>query len=846
MNVQVFASPLGNGHIAISSESEWLLNEALRSFHCDWLESTRSSSYVAGICRGWLKTDPSYEAVVRLGPMVSGLLVHGANRVNLMVASNQRRLLPPPGWQPVKKYVGTSSTISFHAENREEIPPDVPVQLDPLPNLIIPTVLVLSIPLLLGYLIRRNLPSTPADWKLTFLVWINWIELSVLIYWAGAVHPSRLLDMLLLKVPLPGAAGQLAVLAMYLTPLLTSSALYRWALTPLFSSPPGGIPALRRRHLVASLSMQLPVAIAMVGFSSGNYAVTAICPLAAYLVYRGLTLLHWNMRFSKITPLESKDLLQRTTLFAQRSGLKIAQLNTVLPHDPEEMHAFSTRDGQFVFSENLLQQLPPREVNAVIAHELSQRASGRLGFDVTSALFWVFILAAGPGMWFLLNRLPFPQWLAMIPAIPAAFLAMQTWIYQDRTTEDDARAVKLTGDPEGKIAALGRLAQLGRMPAGGRGIIASMLTHPSMEGRVLALAYRYGIPDWRARGILRNPDEAYEKVPRNPAHAAAPGRSRSSNSQEFVPVCSLHHRQVHARRSRTLLFAVPLLGAALLGVLGDVGLHRFGYSNFGLIDWLALPTGIVVLLGLKAAAQVILDTYFVERLKWQLAELVQPEPAAVFAGIHPGTGVRYTDGFPDWDFGFFSMEEGWLVYRGDKTSFAIPRRYIIEVNIVEGPKRWLREHRVEVVFRGGAFTMNAEFANATRNAAVETRNWLCKWVAGPSEADSLFAFPEPPPYLPHLPGVAGTRSEPIQLAVSTLLKIWLVAPIMRYTALSVFVLGFQLVAFSAPVAVMLFLLPSILWPIRQIAEEVPEPQFDSLSSIVNFEESATLPNVSAK
>ena len=78
---------------------------------------------------------------------------------------------------------------------------------------------------------------------------------------------------------------------------------------------------------------QIAVGIFLVGIGAG--AGSAFTPtlsiVAAYLVYRGLTWLHWSMSYSQVTPLESGELFERASALAQKAGVKIARLGMHRP-----------------------------------------------------------------------------------------------------------------------------------------------------------------------------------------------------------------------------------------------------------------------------------------------------------------------------------------------------------------------------------------------------------------------------------------------------------------------------------------------------------------------------------
>jgi len=180
--------------------------------------------------------------------------------------------------------------------------------------------------------------------------------------------------------------------------------------------------------------------------------------------------------------------------------------------------------------------------------------------------------------------------------------------------------------------------------------------------------------------------------------------------------------------------------------------------------------------------------------------------------------VRFTEGFADWDFGFLTLEDDWLYYRGEKTTFAIPRQVLGEVRPVRGRVDWLIERRVEVRFRGGAFTFNSNFANPTRGETRQEAEWLRRWVAAQESPVPLGPAPAGPPALPDLPGMEIGRGNMIgALAMSTLRLLLggtVMAALLQGASLWAAVLPLPAAAVGFAMG-----LPGSLWPVRRPVEE---------------------------
>jgi Zn-dependent protease with chaperone function len=550
--VDVRTSPLGNVSIALLSGPAAWMDVVPAALHCDWLETSRTKYELSGTCRAWLKPSPETSSgTLRLAPLVAAFALRGATSVEVNVISSWGDFDVPAGWKGEARG-RRSSYLSFTSSSPANLPSDIVIPLQRPPNLIFPILLVLSVPVLLAYIVRRRRGDAPAEQKMNWIVWMSWINLGIWLYWISVVNPTELVDFLLLLAPLGNLVRMALGVLLYSAPPLLSMGACLVAMAPLLSSSKESFRMLLNRQLVAQAAVQIPLAIVLVGTGasmggtgSGWYATFSL--VAAYVVYRGFAWLSWSMNYSEVTPLESGELFERASALAQKAGVKIARLGLLRTRVPEQANAFAMSGDKIVLTESLVRGLTPREVNAVIAHELGHHKAGHLRVNSSNTLFWVLFLAAGPILGWLVSHYHVPAWMLAVPILPLAFVVMQGWFSRRRELTADARAAEITGDPEGKIAALGRLAQLSRIPVEGRGIMGSILSHPSMENRVLALARRHNIPDARALAILRNPDEAYDSIA-NLAVAIDPTIDREPGEKE--PVFSLKERMFYAEQLR--------------------------------------------------------------------------------------------------------------------------------------------------------------------------------------------------------------------------------------------------------------------------------------------------------
>ncbi len=345
------------------------------------------------------------------------------------------------------------------------------------------------------------------------VVWTNWSTLAVWLYWISVVNPSAFTDYLELALPLPTVLNVALSVLFFTLPPLISMAGCLIAMAPLLSSSGESFKRLLVRQMTAQASFQVPLAIFYIGAGASGVMLMGSL-VAAYLVFRGFRYLVWHMSYAEIAPLESGELFERaTTALARKAGVPILRFGMLRTKMPEEVNAFAMTGNRIIVTESLVRGMTPREVDAVIAHELGHHKHGHTSWFSSGLLFWICFLVAGPVLGWLIGRLSAPRWILDIPILPLAFVMLQSLTSRRKELTADARAAEITGDPEGTIAALGRLAQLSRVPVEAKGMMESILSHPSMERRVLALAARTGVAPERALEILRDPNARLFRPP---------------------------------------------------------------------------------------------------------------------------------------------------------------------------------------------------------------------------------------------------------------------------------------------------------------------------------------------
>jgi heat shock protein HtpX len=205
-----------------------------------------------------------------------------------------------------------------------------------------------------------------------------------------------------------------------------------------------------------------------------------------------------------VDPREAPELYEVLAELSARAGLRWVPRIFYIPS--RVMNAFATGgadDAVVAVSDGLLRGLGPRELTAVLAHEVSHIANGDIQVmafaDMVSRIAsllglvgQVLLLLSLPLL--LLGGVPIP-WLGILILLSAPTLSalVQLALSRNREYDADLGAAELTGDPVGLASALDRLERY--------------------QGR---LWERILMPDWRVPdpSLLRSHPETGERIAR--------------------------------------------------------------------------------------------------------------------------------------------------------------------------------------------------------------------------------------------------------------------------------------------------------------------------------------------
>lgn len=246
-----------------------------------------------------------------------------------------------------------------------------------------------------------------------------------------------------------------------------------------------------------------------------------------------------------LTPAQAPALHALRDILCKEAKLAPPPTLYYIPSTLMNAFAVGSRHGQgkdapaaLALTDGLLRQLSPRELGAVMAHELSHILHNDMKVmamaDVTGRVTSAFSLMGQLLLllhlpWLVIEGHPVP-WLliAVLLAAPTLSALLQLALSRSREVEADLEAVRLCQDPLGLAAALARMEQA-RQPwyarvlmPGRRDPNPSLLrTHPDNESRIarlreLAASHPF-TPIWEKHGLLqehRFPSRTHIRQPR--------------------------------------------------------------------------------------------------------------------------------------------------------------------------------------------------------------------------------------------------------------------------------------------------------------------------------------------
>ncbi|HKF25755.1 MAG TPA: M48 family metalloprotease, partial [Candidatus Acidoferrum sp.] len=436
----------------------------------------------------------------------------------------------------------------------------------------------------------------------------------------------------------------------------------------------------------------------------------------------------------ELTPnaLTTGELRDRAFQLAGRIGVKLRQIYLLPPGKSRMANAFARSGNNILFSEILLANLSKREVDAVVAHELSHLKKDHPR-HLGSALMGGLALVAAP--YFLLA--PSPAWQPLFDILFVA-VPLLTFYFVARRFEyaADAGSIKATGDPAAMITALVKTHHLNFMPLEWSKWSEKGMTHPSTVRRARAIGRAAEISDERVNQLLRATEASGDGSPEE--HYAV-----SQKPQAAKVFSSEWKRQTAVRGFLAFGGLAVLLPALLLRVLA--GLLRPDES------WRTFSLALAVCL---AATMVFANRApfwgyggLCRRLRAQLAArtVAAGRRDAVMVGMAPGSEPRIFESNYSWDMGCLLLAPDRLCYWGEETQFALRCEQILSIESGRGFPDWFPTRFLYIRWRSApgkaGLTFNLRPAEVSsvlgmRRASRDLERRMLAWHGGPVGGES--------------------------------------------------------------------------------------------------------------
>jgi heat shock protein HtpX len=351
------------------------------------------------------------------------------------------------------------------------------------------------------------------------------------------------------------------------------------------------------------------------------------------------------------------ELIDRVSQLAARAGRTGVRVFVSSSTRPQILNAYALLRSSILMTAPLIQSLTKREVDAVVAHELSHFGHTRRSSWAALAIAAVFSQTPLAGVF--LNG---PIGFLIVVLIPSIVFFSALHGARKREFAADASSVALTGDARAMISALAKIARRNKKPLGANRVTEWFSTHPSTERRIQALG---------ALGRLQTAE--IETL----CSSDVTGERYSLPPDEGNTIFTLDWQNANAARyAWTAICGTSAAGLFVAGLMRNGGFPQF-------LAGIALACALTKLL----ASAVMAGGY--ARLKRKLA--VKLGVKGQLVGLAVDGVPKVYNGFRFPDAGFLSFQGGRLCYQSERTMIRISPKDVVEVSMVPAaPAAWRR------------------------------------------------------------------------------------------------------------------------------------------------------------
>lgn len=380
------------------------------------------------------------------------------------------------------------------------------------------------------------------------------------------------------------------------------------------------------------------------------------------------------------------ELRDRIFALAQRAGVNLNQVYVMPSSQGRLANAFAVQGGNVVLTNNLLHSLNKREIDAVIAHELAhlQYKHPR----ILQTILLTIVVGTMLSISVLTNG-----WLGQL-VVPAIVMAL-LWLYYACSRQfeyaADQQAARLTQDPVALIAGLVKLARLSNTPLdwGRQGLL---MTHPSMQQRIEALAHRYQISPKQTEQLLASFDQQTDHYKQTNVDQQTDHYKLPESIANASLIFSTSFKQKASFRLTGLVIGSLVLPPALIAA-------HAAHQDYSLeMQWLLHLIGMMGAIALLLVVLNVAPLWGYAKLRQSLSRKLQQQGVptdGIWVGLAPSAAPHLYEGNPNWDMGFLFLRSNCLYYVGEQTRFALCADQITKISLAKGipdwwPSLWLR------------------------------------------------------------------------------------------------------------------------------------------------------------
>ncbi len=593
----------------------------------------------------------------------------------------------------------------------------------------------LLLPLILVSWLGRRALDAPADRAPTvwfsYMRWLSWILNFSLIGWYATVETLHCEDLLKFVLSPQRTNYKWLPVAIYLA-LLWCTPVITWMICLVLSrkvqAKLRGVSWTQRELALQALysfcGSFIPLAMwigTLISLTSGAYRAAIFLFVGALVVKlfaKGKLAKLLGMQPHALT---SGDLRDVAFAIAQKLRVPLQQIYLIPSGKGRMANAFARTGNTIAFTDHLLHHMTKREVNFVVAHELThlqKKHPNKLAGIATG-------IAVGFGMFLGTFRsfLEIPPYMTYGAIIIVCTLA--TYAFTRRFEyEADAGAVAATNDPHAAISALFKLAQLNMHPLQWSGWSEKWITHPSMMRRAKAIAQRaqipeVSIPEIAARGVEPQ------------LHYVVP-----NDSQLKAKVLSTAHKAKNLRWAVFLLLGVALFPPAISAFLVQT------FSAVAPYRYLVHAGGFAVAIALYFYVMNFMSAWRLRPLVGRMKNKLEADGAQADAwggipvGLAPADRPRVYEGMTHWDLGFLFVRSDRICYLGEEAAFALRSDQVTDLRLGPGNPSWIRGQRIYIAWKdeerraSGVFSIAAAYPESAKKLSSRTADLfqqLSRW-----------------------------------------------------------------------------------------------------------------------